>query len=114
MRVLHVLLRLEGPDKPHDLYSPAVLGVMESILYPTVLIAGHFEFIGLWVALKVAGQWIRWRGEPPRALGAIDDKKRVEEMNEGRRRFNRFLVGNALAIMLAGATYGAVRAWVLY
>jgi len=107
MRCLHFLLRLQGPDTLHDLWSPTVVGVCESIMYPTALLMGQGDFIGLWLALKVAGQWVRWRGEPEKKTETL------EERNEGRRRFNRFLVGSALSVILAGVTYGALRIWVL-
>jgi hypothetical protein len=102
-RGIGVLLELEGPDTLPDIWSPALVGLAESVLYPTVLIAGKPDFIGVWLAVKVAGQWIRW---------GSDEKDRIKA-NEGRRRFNRFLVGNALSILAASATYGVIKIWAL-
>jgi len=78
-------------------------------MYPTALIIGHGEFIGVWFAIKVAGQWVRWTGEATNTNAS----ESVEIANEARRRFNRFLVGNVLSIMAAFSTYGALKIWVL-
>jgi len=67
-------------------------GVCESIMYLTAFLVGKPEFIGIWLALKVAGQWVRWKGEAPRRFFAR--RHNAEEANEGRRRFNAFLIGN--------------------
>jgi hypothetical protein len=108
-RLTAVLLDLNGPDKLTDLWSPVLVGICENIMYPTALIIDHSEFIGVWFAVKVAGQWVRWTGETDRPK----DNKQIEVANEARRRFNRFLVGNSLSIMAAFATYGALKIWVL-
>jgi hypothetical protein len=102
-RGMGLLLVLKGPDKLADVWSPTLVGISESIMYPTAILIGKAEFIAVWLAVKVAGQWVRWAGE-----GRND-----AEANEGRRRFNRFLVGNALIILAAFVTYGALRIWVL-
>lgn len=77
-------------------FPPAFVGFAEAILYPTALLIGQPEFIGFWLALKVAGQWKEW-----------------ESGYQGRARFNRFLVGSALSIMVSGLTYGAFKSFVL-
>jgi hypothetical protein len=83
---------------PKNLLPPASLGLCESVLYPSAWILGHAEFIGVWLALKVVGDWPRWgtHGEDPDAL------------DEGRRRYTRFLIGNALMLMAGAVTYGFV------
>lgn len=98
---------LEGERSIEDLWSAAFLGISEGIMYPAALIANQPDFIGLWLAIKVAGQWVAWRGEdrPSNSLG--------EEAKKGRRRFNRFLIGNAIRIILAGLTFLIFRATVL-
>jgi len=70
-----------GQDPARRTYYPvAFVGFAEAILYPTALLVGQPEFIGVWLALKVAGQWKEWKAG-----------------YEGRApRFNRFLIGSAL------------------
>jgi hypothetical protein len=91
--VLAALLRLTGDTTAADAWSPAVVGVCESVLYPASLLLNKPEFIGVWLAIKVAGQWARWSGD--RVEGAPSD---LDALNQGRRRFNAFLVGNAISI----------------
>jgi len=79
-----------------NLYPPAFVGFCEAVLYPTSFLLNKAEFIGVWLALKVAGQWKLW-----------------QEGQEGRRRFNRFLVGNAVSIFVAFITYRAIKYFVL-
>jgi len=131
-RALGCLLELPEIQRHEEanLLSPAILGLCESIMYPTALVMQKAEFIGVWLALKVAGQWVRWGGElapasppstaePESANGANGGGKKaggdeaIAKANEGRRRFNRFLIGNALQVMAAVLTYGVLKAWAL-
>lgn len=89
--------REEGEREVETYFPPALVGFAEAILYPTALLLRQPEFIAIWLALKVAGQWKDW-----------------EIGYQGRARFNRFLVGNALTIMVGGLTYGAIKSFVLY
>jgi len=109
-RLMHRLLDLSQEDTRADLWSPALVGLCESIMYPTVLLIDKAEFIGVWLAVKVAGQWVRWGSESPSNLSKSETR---EMLNEGRRRFNRFLVGNALSIMAGAATWVAIKIWAL-
>lgn len=105
--VLAVLLRLTGDITPADAWSPAVVGVCEAVMYPLALVIGKGEFIGVWLAVKVAGQWTRWSGDPS-STGTTD----LDALNQGRRRFNAFLVGNAISIMFGVVVWLLVRALV--
>jgi hypothetical protein len=80
-------------------------------MYPMAFFFGKPEFIGVWLAVKVAGQWVRWKGDvgQPQASDSFD----LERLNEGRRRFNGFLVGNSLSIISGAVTWGALKIWVL-
>ena len=51
------------------------------------------EFIGVWLALKVAGQWQQWSEDKPYREGG--------PTIVGRQLFNIFLIGNALSITYA-------------
>ena len=108
-RILRILLNLHGRETQADIWSPTLIGVCETILYPTVLFLGKAEFIGVWLAVKVAGQWVRWKGDLPQT--AERNSLYFEALNEGRRRFNAFLVGNALSIIAGMATFGALKIW---
>lgn len=110
-RLLRRLLKLHGDDTHADMWSPALVGMCESFMYPMALFYGKPEFIGVWLAVKVAGQWVRWKGDAGHSPSG--EKVDLEKLNEGRRRFNSFLVGNALSIMLGAATWGALKIWVL-
>jgi hypothetical protein len=37
-----------------------VIGLVERVLYTAFLQIGQAQFIGFWLAIKVAGQWKRW------------------------------------------------------
>jgi hypothetical protein len=89
--------RQEDEKEIETYFPPAFVGFAEAILYPTALLSGQPEFIAVWLALKVAGQWNEW-----------------QRGYQGRARFNRFLVGNALSIMVSGLTYGAIKSFVLH
>ena len=110
-RLLRLLLRLHGDDSHADMWSPALVGISESVMYPMALFLGKPEFIGVWLAIKVASQWVRWKGDAGQfpASGESD----IEKLNEGRRRFNGFLVGSSLSIMSGTATWGALKIWVV-
>ncbi len=69
---------LEGSVQRRNLWPPALLGVCEAVLYPTAFIVGHTDFIGLWLLLKVAGQWPRWGLE-----SSIVKEKGQDALHEG-------------------------------
>lgn len=105
-KAAHVLLELSTDDTTADRWSPTLVGICESVMYPTSLLLNKAEFIGVWLAVKVAGQWVRWKREGS-GLGQT-----TEQENLGRRRFNRFLFGNALSIICAVLTWAALKKWV--
>ena len=107
VRGMDVLFGLQGEATIRDLWPATLVGVAEGLLYPLVIMAGFAQFIGIWLAVKVAGQWVRWGTEFP---APSPDHPRlivrqVIEAKRGRRRFNKFLVGNALRILLGGLTF---------
>lgn len=83
IRILFDLASAEDV-KPVHLWPPLLVGSCEAVLYPTAVLLGKAEFISVWLALKVAGQWSFWTGD-----------------YKGRNRFNMFLIGNALSIAAA-------------
>ena len=84
------------PDHTEDYYGPALIGFIEAIAYPTAFLLEAPEFIGVWLAIKVAGGWQGW---------AVKDN--------GRKRFNKFLFGNALMILAGVIVAGASTYFVL-
>lgn len=92
------LWRIDCQWNPNDPTSrpapqlPRLIGMIERVLYVTALLNQHAEFIGFWLALKVAGQWKRWTAD---YNGAVD----------GRVYFNVFLIGNGLSVAYAFAGY---------
>jgi hypothetical protein len=70
-----------------------LVGVLERFLYVTALLARQPEFIGVWLLLKVVGQWKRWAGGPEHAGAAVP----------GPAAFNVFLIGNGLSVGFAAA-----------
>ena len=74
-----------------DRWQPIAVGIIERTLYVATLRIGKGEFIGFWLALKVAGQWQRWGKE--QKLGGITV--------EGRSIYQTFLIGNAFSVLYA-------------
>ena len=77
-------------DRP-AYYQPRLVGIIERALYVMSFQIGKPEFIGLWLALKIAGQWHRW------GAGSIVSGRKIE----GRVFYNIFLVGSGLSIIYA-------------
>jgi hypothetical protein len=92
------LFQLEGSNVRHRLWPPALIGILEAAMYPSALLIGKSEFIGIWLALKVAGQWGWWTVED-------EDEERV---HQGRRRYYQSLIGNGLSVICGAATYLAM------
>jgi len=81
---------------------PEMVGILERMLYTSSLLIGRPEFIGLWLALKVAGGWKGW-SEPVKA----PDGKIVIN---GRDLFSVFLIGSGFSIAY-GVTGALLIGW---
>jgi hypothetical protein len=57
-----------------------LVGFLEFVIYPILMAAGAWAYIGAWVAFKTVAQYKHW--------------------GESRSMFNRFLAGNALVLLL--------------
>lgn len=77
-------------------YTSKLVGIIERNLYFFSILLGKPEFIAVWFALKVAGQWGRWEG-------SFDIYGKTIE---GRIFYNIFLIGSGLS--LAYAVVGAL------
>jgi hypothetical protein len=62
-------------------WFPCILGTLELIIYPVLMIANHWNFIGAWLGFKTIAQWSAWKEE--------------------RHRFNKFLIVNIIVIVFA-------------
>lgn len=66
------------------------IGILERFLFTTAVLMGSSAFIPVWIAIKVAPQWDRWKGS-----------ERVT--------YNVFLLGNMISIIFSLS--GAWIAW---
>jgi enamine deaminase RidA (YjgF/YER057c/UK114 family) len=78
-------------------WPPAIVGLLESVVYPTAFVIHQPEFIAVWLALKVAGGWEGWRGATFQA----------------RNRFQLFLINSTLSLLFGGAAFLSLKALVL-
>jgi hypothetical protein len=74
--------------RPH-LWQGDALARIEGVLYVALLQLNLGNLIGVWLVLKVAGQWKRW----------MDDGDEQTHRPDGRSVFNIFLIGNALSVL---------------
>ena len=87
-------------DRRHRPDLPFIVGVIERILYTAAWLLRAPEFIGIWLALKVAGGWNAWSEGVE-----LQSAKATTVKIAGRHIFNIFLINSAvsLANALAGA-----------
>ncbi len=102
------------------------------------MLLGKFEFIGIWIGIKLAGHWI-WekdieqQGEnnnPPETLirlkNCLEENKSDEASDKDKQddgeptppsnaptRFKNFLIGNALTIICSAVMYALIKAYVI-
>jgi hypothetical protein len=83
-----------GGPNPHPEHTAAV-GLLERALYTAAWQLGAKEFLGIWLVLKVLGNWKGWGEDIPFGTGKIS----------GHTRFSLFLLGAgaSLAFGVAGA-----------
>lgn len=79
-------------------FLPAIVAYLERALYTTAWLLGTPQFIAVWLALKVAGQWKRFT--------------RDESGLASRSFYNAFLVGNGLNISF-GVVGGLIVQWLI-
>ena len=85
---------LEKPNEP-NLWRPQILGWLERAIYTSSILAGTPEFVAIWLALKVAEHWERWKQDIGKDVEKTSNRARVS--------YTGFLIGNALSILCAGA-----------
>ncbi|MEX2030541.1 MAG: hypothetical protein WD906_06185 [Anaerolineales bacterium] len=84
-------------------WRAGVVGFVERTLYTTAFLMAIPEFIAVWLALKVAGQWERWKQDWS-SKGRSTELKAKKDTS--RAMYSGYLLGNALSLTF-GAT-GAV------
>jgi len=89
--VVKTMVEKLGQRNPFSWTSEAV-GYIEGVLYTSSWLLGKSEFIAVWLALKVAGQWGRWTD------GSTNSEKVIIP---GRAYYNIFLTGSGLSISYA-------------
>lgn len=80
-------------------FLPIVLGCLERTLYLIAILANLPEFIGVWLAIKVAGGWKGWsKGRPYKV--AFGRKRRTVKV-PGPQVFTAYLIGAGLSVLFA-------------
>jgi len=75
------LLGYDSDPYKADYWFPFILGFLEFLVYPFLIKAGLWGGIAVWISLKTLPQWEIWKSNRPV--------------------FNRFLIGNAIVILLS-------------
>jgi hypothetical protein len=78
-----------SPQNRPQFWQGDALARIEGVLYVAFLQLGLGYLIGVWLILKVVGQWKRW----------TDDGDEKTQRPDGRSVFNIFLIGNALSVL---------------
>jgi hypothetical protein len=73
-------IRREGDIGP-DYWLNSILGLLELLAFPILLALGAWIPVGSWLTLKTVAQWESWKAH--------------------RTVFNRFLIGNALVLIMS-------------
>lgn len=74
--------RFKGVSKSHpDFWFPTILGTGELFVYPVLMLLDAWNFVGAWLIFKTIPNWGLWK----------DDRST----------YNRFLIGNALTLILS-------------
>ncbi len=80
--------------KVKDYFSPTLLGLIELLIYPTLMLFGAWFVIAGWFTLKTAAVWGAWKSD--------------------RNSYNRFLLGNALVILASIFLISSKQIMVIY
>ena len=72
---------LAADPKRSDYWTSFILGWLECLAYPVLMATGNWQYVGAWVGFKTFAQWQEWK--------------------EHRQAFNRFLIGNALVMLMS-------------
>lgn len=81
-------------DTATQAWRPRAIGWLERFLYTATILAGFPEFIAIWLALKVAGQWERWKIDVGASTG--------QDPHRARATYAVYLLGNGLSVLYGG------------
>ena len=76
-------------------WLPKIVGWVERTLYVASINAGFPQFIGVWLAMKVAGEWYAWK----------DGIKEVGSDVSGGSIYDIFIIGNGVSLAYALVGY---------
>jgi hypothetical protein len=74
-----LLWGFKAVEGDNDYFQPVILGLLELLVYPSLLAAGKPEYVGAWLGLKVLPKLGLW--------------------STHRETYQRFLIGNALVFV---------------
>lgn len=72
-------------------WLPRTVGIFERIIFTTSFIIGKYEYVAIWLGLKVVGSW----------KDNSNENKKKTKSNLWRIRENIFLIGTALSLILS-------------
>ena len=81
-------------DTATQSWRPRAVGWLERFLYTATILAGFPEFVAIWLALKVAGQWERWKIDVGTPTG--------EDPHRARATYAVYLLGNGISVLYGG------------
>jgi len=84
-------------------WRASITGLVERGLYTGAMLAGHLEFIGLWVVLKSVAHWDRFKSDAQQAKKNLDATAK----------FNGYFVCTGLSIIY-GLTGAYVTKWFIH
>jgi O-antigen/teichoic acid export membrane protein len=67
-------------------WAPRTVGIIERIIYTSAIVSNQFALIGIWVALKIIGEW-------------SDGSSNKEKDGISRVRANNFLIGTGASLI---------------
>ena len=93
--------RREHWERRSGWWLPIIVGLVERALYVGSMIFCHPEFIGVWLALKVASKWSAWKDGIIEGDSHLVSKAGIKDAGrhlDGSSIFSIFLIGNGLSI----------------
>lgn len=83
--IINQLWELIQNNQRESSWLPGIVGWIERVLFIIAIQNSAYGFIGIWLALKVAAQWKKWK-----------DKEQ-----NGRIAYNIFIIGSGLSVIFA-------------
>lgn len=74
--------------RDHFAWAPRIVGTIERILYTSAIVFNQYTLIGIWIALKIIGEW-----------GDKRSDGRSSSSDIGRVRVNNYLIGSGISLI---------------